>query len=102
MYVTIMVTAVLEVRCGMENLWKSGNLAGMKTYFNYGLYIPLDYFKAFLHELPYLWAEKKYRSIPQRGLPFNVFIPFVDKYNIKRKNMLHVLYLMLDESMSGW
>jgi hypothetical protein len=55
---TLMVTAGLEVHKGIAGLWQGGNSLGMKEYPNYGQYIPKEYFKAFLHGFPYLWAEK--------------------------------------------
>ena len=60
------------------------------------------HFKMFLHGLPYLWADKKYWDIPPEDLPFDFIQPFVNEYNKNRTDMIHVLYLMLDESMSGW
>ena len=35
-------------------------------------------------------------------LPFEFIFPFVNEYNKQRKTIIHVLYLMLKESMSGW
>ena len=74
----------------------------MKDYPNYGQFIPSNYFKAFLAGFPYLWAEEKYWGIPSEDLPWDLIMPFMDEYNAKRTEMLHVLYLILDESMSGW
>ena len=99
---TIMKSAVLQVERGVENLWKRGESPGFMPYPNYGQFIPVDYFKMFLHGLPYLWADKKYWDIPPEDLPFDFIQPFVNEYNKNRTDMIHVLYLMLDESMSGW
>ncbi len=79
-----MVTAVLEVHRGMDNLWKSGASAGMKAYPNYGQYIPVNYMKAFLHGLPYLWADEMYWDVDANMLPFDFIQPFVDQFNSKR------------------
>ncbi|KAL3800329.1 hypothetical protein HJC23_003625 [Cyclotella cryptica] len=78
---TLMVTAVLEVSRGVKNLWLYGASAGMKSYPNYGQYIPIDYMKAFLHGLPYMWAYKKYYDVEPNMLPFDCIQPFVDEYN---------------------
>ncbi len=86
----------------MEKLWKSGPSAGMKHYPNYSQYIPIDYMKAFLHGFPYLWADRKYWDVERGLLPFDFITPFVDEYNSIRKKAIRVMYLMLDESMSGW
>ena len=63
MCLTLMVTAVLEVSRGVKNLGLHGASAGIKSYPNYGQYIPIDYMKAFLHGLPYMWADKKYYDV---------------------------------------
>ena len=35
-------------------------------------------------------------------LPFAFLAPFIEEYNSLRTKSLHVIYLMLDESMLGW
>jgi len=97
-----MVTSVLEVHRGVEKLWKSGPSAGMKHYPNYSQYIPIDYMKAFLLGFPYLWADKKYWDFERELLLFDFIIPFVDEYYSIRKKAICVMYLMLNESVSGW
>ncbi len=99
---TLMVTATLEVHRGIANLWKDGPSSGMKSYPNYAKYIPMIYMKAFIHGFPYLWAEMKYWDVNRGDLPFDFIAPFLDEYNGARRNVLRVVYLMLDESMSGW
>ena len=74
----------------------------MKDYPNYGQFIPKNYFKAFLRRFPYLWAEEKYWSVAHNDLPWDIITPFVSDYNKQRGKILRVVYLMLDESMSGW
>ncbi|KAL7554128.1 hypothetical protein ACHAWF_017536 [Thalassiosira exigua] len=102
MCLTLLVAATLEVEKGVENLWKQGESAGMKPYSNYGQFIPKNYFKAFLCGLPFLWCDEKYWKIPKEDLPWDFFLPFVNGYNEKRTELMRVIYLMLDESMSGW
>ncbi len=99
---TLMVTAVLEVHKGVAGLWRRGNSSGMKEFPNYGQYIPKDYFKAFLHGFPYLWADRKYWDVNRAELPFDFLAPFIGEYNGLRTQVLRVIYLVLDESMSGW
>ena len=58
----------------------------MKTYPNYGQYIPVDYIpvdymKAFLRGLPYMWADKKYYDVEPKMLPFDFIQPFFNEYN---------------------
>ena len=97
-----MVMAVLEVHKGVAGLWQRGNSSGMKEFPNYGQYIPKDYFKAFLHGFPYLWADRKYWDVNRAELPFDFLAPFIGEYNGLRTQVLRVNYLVLDESMSGW
>ena len=119
-----MVTAVLEVHRGVDNLWKHCHSAEVKAYPNYGQYIPINYMKAFLHSLPYLWADKMYWDVDPNALPFAFIQPFVDEFNSKRTKVtidycrhchyiiilticfciqiLNVIHLILDESMSAW
>ena len=98
---TILVAASLEVERGVDSLWKHGKSNGMKDYPNYGQFIPKNYFKAFLHGFPYLWADEKYWSVAHNDLPWDIITPFVSDYNKQRGKILRVVYLMLDESTSG-
>jgi len=102
MCLTIMIAATLQVENGIENLWKRGESAGMMDYPNFAQYIPKNYFKAFLEGFPYLWAEEKYWYLPKEDLPWDFIKPFMKEYNKKRTRILRVIYLMLDEAMSGW
>jgi hypothetical protein len=102
MCLTLMIAATMEVERGVENLWKRGPSLGMRDYPNYGRFIPINYFKAFLCGFPYLWADKIHWSIPSLDLQWDIILPFMGEYNAKRSAILKVLYLMLDESMSGW
>ena len=81
--------------------------------------------KAFLHGLPYLWADEMYWDVDANMLPFDFIQPFVDQFNSKRTEastsflfchchriigltlslllqMLNVIHIILDESMSAW
>ena len=55
-----------------------------------------------MYGLPYLWVEKKYWDVNSSELPFDFLAPFIAQYNSLRTKTLRVIYLMLDESMSGW
>lgn len=80
----------------------SRSITGMKNYPKYGQYIPVDYMKAFYRDFLYLWADTKYWDFDKSVLPFDVIMPFLEKYKALRKKVLRVMHLMLDESMSGW
>jgi hypothetical protein len=47
----------------------------------HGQYIPIDNMKAFLHGLPYIWADTKYYDVEPRMLQFDFIQPFVNEYN---------------------
>lgn len=97
-----MITASLEPVRGVDNLWKQGRADGFKPYPNYGQYIPKNYFKAFQHAFPFLWADKRYWFMDPKKMPWDLVLPFVRKYNEKRELLLAVVFAVLDESMSGW
>ena len=56
----------------------------------------------FIAAFPYLWSDKKYWYKPLNDMPWDVILPFVNEYNQKRRNPLHVLFLLLDKSMSDF
>ena len=100
--VIFMIVGALEVHNGIENLWKNGNVYGMKKYPNYGQYLPVNYFHAFVCAFPYVWGDKVYWFKPKNNIPWNMFLPFVQAYNEMRTLLMDVRYAVLDESMLGW
>ena len=100
--ITILITAACEVERGIDNLFKRGLSDGFKDYPNYGQYIPKNYMKCFMAAFPYMWCEEKYWYEDPRNLSWAVISQFVDEYNGMRSNLLNVIYLVLDESMSAW
>ena len=100
--VTIIIIGALEVHNGIENLWKSGEAYGLKKYPNFGQYIPVNYFHAFVCAFPFVWGDKVYWFKPKNDLPWTMFLPFLQLYNEMRTKMTDVRYAILDESMSGW
>ncbi len=100
--ITIIIAAACEVDVGIENLFKQGLSDGFKDYPNYGQYIPKNYMKCFLCAFPFLWCDEKYWYEDPRSLNWTVITPFIDEYNNMRRNLLNVIYLVLDESMSAW
>jgi len=90
------------VKKGVKNLWKGGESAGLKPHPNYNQYIQVNYFKAFMHAFPFMWSNEMYWYLPKNRVPWDMFLPFVLQYNKQRTNLLNVIMLILDESMSGW
>ena len=99
--ITLVIAGSLEFDNGVENLWKRGELNGWKKYANFGQFIPRSYFRAFMSGFPYLFADEKYWYKNLKDMPWDLILPFVAEYNNKRKCLLEVLFLLLDESMSG-
>ena len=100
--VTLMIAGANEVHNGVASLWKQGPSYGFRDYPNFAQYVPKNYFKAFVHAFPFMWADRRYWYMSRNDLPWDVFQPFVNEYNLMRRKMTDVFYMVLDESMSGW
>ena len=98
----MLVSSVNEPVSGVESLYKSGAAAGNKDHPNFGKYLPKEEFKAFIYYLTYLWANEKYWFQDRDSLPWEFFKPFLGAFNALRGELLYVMFLILDESMSGW
>ena len=100
--VTLLVKAATECVSGVENLFANGDGKDPKTFPDYGQYVPKHEFQAFLHVLPFLWADEKYWYRDPRTLPWEVIMPFITEINDRRAQFMNVLFLVLDKSMWGW
>jgi hypothetical protein len=99
---TIIIAASTEIHHGVDNLWKRGKSSGRSRYPDFGQYLPKNVFKAFLSAAPYCWCDKKHWYKPRDEKLWEIFLPCLDSFNEKRRNLVKVVLLMLDESMSGW
>jgi len=99
---TLLIAAASELDNGVDELWKKGKSSGRHMHADFGRYIPKNYFKAFQAAAPFCWCEEKYWYSARDDLPWDVFMPCLQQFNEKRRAMLKVVLLMLDESMSGW
>ena len=99
---TLLIAAASEMETGIENLWKSGKSGCRHQYPDFGKYISIHYFKAFVAAAPYCWCDKKHWYQDKGDENFSVIQPCIDGYNDNRKKLLKAVLLMLDESMSGW
>ena len=97
-----MIAACNEVRVGVDNLWKRGASKGRLAYPDFGQYMPINMFKAWQHAASFCWCDKEHWYKDKRDRPWEVFLPALDQYNGKRRKLLKVVLLLLDESMSGW
>ena len=66
---TIIISAVSEVKTGVENLWKRGWSSGCTEFPNFGEHKAKNYFKAFQSTAAYYFTEKKYWYIDKRDRP---------------------------------
>ena len=97
--VTLVITASLEVEHGIINLWTTV-ASGFKLPPDYGQFIPQAYFNAFVCGFPHLWSPKHLWFSDH--VPWDCFLPFVEAFNQKRRDLLKTVYLLMDESMSAW
>ena len=98
----LLLAAAWEGDIGVENLWKKGQSGGRHNYANFGQYVPQNVFKAWQNAAAYMFADKKYWYQDRRNMNWDVFLPVLDGFNNKRKDLFQVILLILDESMSGW
>ena len=98
----ILIAAISEVDCGVENLWKRGRSNGRRDLPNFGKYMSKNYFKAFVSTATYCFAEKKWWYVDRRDRPWDIYLPCLSKYNERRQQLVKTLLLVSDESMSGW
>ena len=72
-------------------------------YPDFGKYLNKEVFKCFCSAAPYLWAKKDYWFMDKRDKTWDIFIPCLKDFNVKRQNLIKsIMVLILDESMSGW
>ena len=98
--VMLIISASLEVENGISNLWRRGEGPGFKDYPDYGQYIPMNYFEAFVCGFPHLWSPREYWYAD--NVPWESFLPLIKAFNGKRTDLIKSTYLVLDESMSAW
>ena len=98
----LLIAAVTEVETGVENLWLRGKSSGRRNYPNFGQYVPQNVFKAFQSAAPYCFSKERYWYMDSKDKPWDIFLPCLKSFNDRRKHLMKLRLLMLDESMSGW
>ena len=98
----LLIAAATEVETGVENLWLRGKSNGRRNYPNFGQYVPKNVFKVFQHVAPYCFCHEKYWYLEDRNKPWDIFLPCLKSFNDRRRKLIKLRLLMLDESMSGW
>ena len=99
---TVLLAGCLTPHRGVENLWKKGE-DGFIDYPDFGQYYDVDMFKVFKAGMPYVFAPKEQWFAPLRDRSWDIFLPALDSYNRRHsEELLDVIILLLDESMSGW
>ncbi|KAG7356737.1 transposase IS4 [Nitzschia inconspicua] len=96
-----MVAAATEFEVDLEKLWKRGPLEKSRRFPDYENYIPHDWFLAFRAAAGYMWSPKKYWYDEKHDTPWDIFVPALDSFNAKRKKLIRVVCLMMDETMIG-
>ena len=98
----LILAAATESDTGVENLWKRGKSGGRHDHADFGQYMPQNYFKAFISGAAMMFCEEAHWYLPKRDRPWDIFMPALDGFNMKRRSLFHVVLSILDESMSGW
>jgi hypothetical protein len=58
--------------------------------------------KAFKSGAHFCWTEEEHWYKDKRDLTWDVFLPTIELFNGRRRELLKCVLLILDESMSGW
>jgi len=98
----LMIAAITEADCGIDNLWRQGQSYGRHSYANFGQYIPKNWFLCFIAAAPYMWCDEKWWHTDLRDLDWDVFKPCLQSFNNKRKALFVATVILLDESMFAW
>ncbi|CAB9499209.1 unknown protein [Seminavis robusta] len=98
----LMIAAASEAETGVENLWKRGKGSGRRDHADFGQYLPMNMFKAFICCAPLMFGPEELWFTDRRDMPWEMFVPAVDSYNKRRQELFQTVLFMLDESMSGW
>lgn len=100
--ITLLIQASNEVKRGISYLSKTGESDGLQTHASFGQFIPKNWFKAFVSSFPFIWSHKNYWYMNRKDLPWEMFLSFLNKVNEKQKNLVCVLYIVLEKSTSAW
>ena len=98
----LILAAATESDVGVENLWKRGKSGGRHDHADFGQYMPQNWFKAFQSAAALMFCAEEHWFLDKRDKPWDIFVPALDGFNMKRKDLFYTVLSMLDESMSGW
>jgi hypothetical protein len=97
---TLLIAAASEIENGVENMWKRGKGMGRRYYPDVGRFISKNAFKAFKSGAHFCWTEEEHWDKDKRELNWDVFLPTLELFNGRRRELLKCVLLILDESMS--
>ena len=86
----------------LQTYGREENSNGRREFPNFGQHMSINYFKCFMAGAPYLFCEEKHWCIDKRDRPWDIFLPCMNNYNEKRRSLIKIVLLMMDESMLGW
>ena len=66
----------------------------------FGRYFNQNYFKEFVSATPYWFGDKKWCHIEKWCKLCDVFLPYLNNQNERRRILMMLLFLVLDEPMS--
>jgi hypothetical protein len=99
---TLLIAAASEIENGVENLWKRRKGMGRRDYPDFGRIMSKNAFKAFNSGAHFCWTEEEHWYKDKRDLTWDVFLPTLELFNGRQRELLKCVLLVLDESMSGW
>jgi hypothetical protein len=92
---TLIIVGASEMENGAENRWKKGAASGRRNHPDFGQYIGKNFSRHSNLQLKHWYNEP-------RDLTWYIFLPCMNKFNERRKNLLRTILLILNESMLGW
>ena len=59
----------------------------------------MDKMKCFVSTAPFIWARKRWWYVNRRDLDWDMFMPFVERWNQTRVKLLVAFLLIMDKSI---
>jgi hypothetical protein len=98
---TLFIAAASQIENGVENLWMRGPANGWCDYPDLRC-VSENMLKAFKAAAHFCWCDSDYWYKDKMDLAWDIFLPMLSQFSDRRKSLVSVILLMLDESMSGW
>ena len=88
---------------GVETFWKAGMLEGNLKAADFGQFMDQNEHKVVSAAMPFIWGDRNLWYRDKRDVPWDVFMPFIDAWNDKQKELLERYHhVVCDETMYAW